>query len=92
MNLTEPRPHGEPKRTPRGPRLPLRRLAHRVGAAISDENYAQHRLFCLMTAYDRYPLEPNVPPEHYAEFLLRTSGVLRHEPSASQRLAGQHIR
>lgn len=90
-HLTGPRPRGEPEPNPR-PHLPLRRFAHRVAGAISDVNYAQQRMFSLMTAYDRYALEPDVPPEHFAEFLLRTSGVLRHEPSASQRLAGKDIR
>jgi hypothetical protein len=78
MNLTGPRP--------------LQRLAHQVGAAISEMNYAQQRMFSLLTAYDRYTLTPDVPPEDYAEFLLRTSGVLRHEPPACQRGAGRPIR
>jgi hypothetical protein len=90
--LTGARPRGEPGRNPHGPHLPLRRLAHRVAGAISEVNYAQQRLYSLRTAYDRYALEPDVPPDHFAEFLLRTSGVLRHEPSARQRLAGQDIR
>ena len=30
-------------------------------------------------------LKPDVAPEDYAEFLLRTSGWLQHEPSASER-------
>lgn len=53
--------------------------------------HAQQRLFSLRTAYDRYPRQADVPPEDYAEFLLRACGVLRHEPSASQRLAGEGI-
>ena len=85
MNLTGPRP--------RESYLPrLRQFAHRAGAAISEMNYAQRRLFCLMTSYDRCSFEADVPPGNYAEFLLRTSGALRHEPSASQRLAGKGIR
>jgi hypothetical protein len=93
MNLlTGPRPRGEPEQNAHGPNLPLRRLAHRVADAISEVNYAQKRLYSLRTAYDRYALEPDVPPEYFAEFLLRTSGVLRHEPTASQRLAGKDIR
>jgi hypothetical protein len=91
-HLTGPRPRGEPERNPHGPHLPLRRLAHRVAGAISEVNYAQQRMFVLRTAYDRYALEPDVPPEDFAEFLLRTSGVLRHEPSARQRMDGRDIR
>lgn len=78
MNLTAPRR--------------LQRMAHQVGAAISEMNYAQRRMFCLMTAYDWYAPAPDDQPEHYAEFLLRTSGVLRYEPSARQRGAGRPIR
>jgi hypothetical protein len=92
MNLTDPRPRCEPERISRGPYLSLRRLARRVGAVISEANYAQRRLVSLTLAYDRYLPEPELPPEHYAEFLLRTSGPLLHEPSARQRLAGRDIR
>jgi hypothetical protein len=92
MNFTDPRPRGEPERMTRGPHLPLRRLAHRVGAVISEATYAQQRLTSLIAAYDSYLTEPDLPPEHYAEFLLRTSGLLLHEPSAHQRLAGRGIR
>jgi hypothetical protein len=75
-----------------GPHLPLRRFARQVAATISEMNYAQRRLFSLRTAHDRYLFQADVPPEDYKEFLLRTCGVLRHEPSASQRLAGKGIR
>ena len=74
------------------PHLPLRRLTRQVTAVISEMNHAQRRLLSLMTAYDRHPFQADVPPEDYAEFLLRTRGVLRHEPSASQRFAGAGIR
>jgi hypothetical protein len=93
MNLlTGPWPRGEPGQNAHVPHLPLRRLAHRVAGTISEMNYAQQRLYSLRAAYDRYALGPDVPPEHFAEFLLRTSGVLRHEPTATQRLAGENIR
>jgi hypothetical protein len=91
MNLTDPCPRGEPERISHGRYLPLRRLARRVGAAISEANYAQRRLMSLAAAYDSYLTEPDLPPENYAEFLLRTSGPLLHEPSARQRLAGRDI-
>ena len=98
MNLTGPRPggrpRGEPERTPRSPweRPPLLRLARRAGAIISEANYAQRRMMSLTMAFDRYLPEPDAAPEDYAEFLLRTSGPLLHEPPASQRLAGRRIR
>jgi len=39
----------------------------------------------LTTAPDRYLFDPDAPPDTYAEFLFRTSGVLRHEPPARVR-------
>jgi hypothetical protein len=35
--------------------------------------------------------EPDAGPTTYAEFRLRTSGPLWHEPSARQRLAGRAV-
>ncbi len=95
MNLTGPQPggqpDGEPQRAEDTSRPVLLRLAHRVGAAFAEAHHAQQRLAQLHGAYDRYLPEPDRPPEDYAEFRLRTSGPLRHEPSARQRLAGRGI-
>lgn len=90
MDLTDPRPRGEPERASRG-RVPLARLARRVGAAISEASYAQRRLTALRASYDSYLTEPDLPPEDYAEFRLRTSGPLLHEPTAAERAAGRDI-
>ena len=38
-------------------------------------------------AGDRYPLQPDEPPDTYDEFLARTCGQLLHEPPASLRTA-----
>lgn len=96
MNLTDPQPggqpHGEPKRAEDARRPLLLRLAHRVGDAFAQAHYAQRRMASLNAAYDRYLPEPDRSPEDYAEFLLRTSGPLWHEPSARQRLTGRRIR
>jgi hypothetical protein len=40
----------------------------------------------LATAPDRYSLNPDRAPDTYAEFLFRTSGLLRHEPPARARV------
>lgn len=61
---------------------PIRRLAREISEFLSDWTYAQRRLYELATAPDRYMLNPDVAPDTYAEFLLRTSGVLHHEPPA----------
>jgi len=63
----------------------LRRLARSITAMITEMNEAQRRISVLRTAQDRYLTEPDEPPDTYAEFLARTSGVLLHEPSARAR-------
>jgi hypothetical protein len=63
----------------------LRRLASGIAAAVTEMNEAQRRISALRTAPDRYLLNPDEPPETYAEFLARTSGVLLREPSARGR-------
>lgn len=63
----------------------LIRLGRRLGAAAAEAHRARTRLVSLMLAPDRHLLAPGAAPEHYAEFLLRTSGPLPREPSAAQR-------
>jgi CheY-like chemotaxis protein len=63
----------------------LRRLVGNIAAAITEMNEAQRRVSALRTAQDRYLLKPDEPPDTYAEFLARTSGVLLREPSARGR-------
>jgi hypothetical protein len=46
----------------------------------------QRRMLVLRTAMDRYAENSGAAPDTYAEFLLRTSGVLLHEPPARKRL------
>ena len=67
-------------------------VARRIGQIISECNQAQLRLTYRRLAYDLYLPGPNVAPDTYAEFLLRTSGPLHKEPSAHRRLAGRRIR
>jgi hypothetical protein len=63
----------------------LRRAARRVAEVVAEMNEAQRRLYLLRTAQDRYLINPDEPPETYAEFLARTSGPLLREPPASRR-------
>ena len=60
----------------------LPHLRRRLRAAVAEAHYAQTRLLMLRLAYDRYLPEPDAGPADYAEFLLRSSGPLRHEPAA----------
>ena len=65
----------------------LGRMAGRVAAAIAEKNEAQRRMMTLRASLDRYPLQPDNPPDTYDEFLARTCGQLLHEPPASLRTA-----
>jgi hypothetical protein len=80
MNLTAPVPVG------------ILRLALWLRAAVAECNEAQRRLAYRALSCDQHLTRPDVPPETYAEFLLRTSGPLRREPSARQRIAGRAVR
>jgi hypothetical protein len=60
----------------------VRWVALKVRDILAECNYAQRRMAELATAPDRYLLHPDAAPDTYAEFLLRTSGALRHEPPA----------
>ncbi len=64
---------------------PLRRLAGPIRAALADCCYAQRRMLELRTGTDSYLTRPDQAPDTYSEFLLRTAGQLRHEPSAARR-------
>ena len=57
-----------------------RRLASEVGQAIAECNEATRRLTTLADTPDRYPVDPDRAPDTYTEFVIRTAGLLRHEP------------
>lgn len=63
----------------------LRRLAGKIAAAVAEMNEASQRVAALRSAPDRYLPRPDEPPATYQEFLMRTGGMLRHEPPASRR-------
>ena len=46
----------------------------------------------LSQAPDRYLPDSGRAPDDFAEFLFRTSGTLRHEPTARQRASGRSLR
>jgi hypothetical protein len=68
----------------------LARIGRRVADALAECNYAQRRVFALMTAPDAYLTERDQPPDCYAEFLFRTSSSLVHEPTAADRADRAH--
>ena len=68
------------------------RLARRIVAIVRECNDAQRRMTAVSTAPDRYIAHPDAAPDTYAEFLFRTSGLLRHEPSARARGRGHGAR
>jgi hypothetical protein len=67
-------------------------LVRRFATLIAEMNDAQRRIHVLRTAQDRYLPEPGKPPATYAEFLVRTSGALLHEPPARARISGRGVR
>jgi hypothetical protein len=67
----------------------LRRLARRCAAIVKECQYAQRRMAALSLAADRYVIFADPVPDTYGDFLFRTSGPLRHEPSARDRATGR---
>jgi hypothetical protein len=70
----------------------LRTMARRLGAVVTECNDAQRRMAVLRTSIEGSLPNPGRAPDTYQEFLLRTSGPLVHEPSASWRSGPQPIR
>jgi len=71
----------------------VRRAARAVAATVAECNRAQRRMTELRFNADRFPLDGGAqPPDTYAEFLFRTSGLLAHEPPADKRFSGGQAR
>ena len=68
------------------------RALGRFGSAFAEFQRQQNRLAAKRLSYDAYMIDSAIPPETYDEFLFRTSGPLRREPSAASRLAGHGVR
>jgi hypothetical protein len=64
----------------------IRRLASRVGRAVAECNEATRILTTLACTPDRYAVDPDRAPDTYAEFIIRTAGVLRREPEQKTQL------
>jgi hypothetical protein len=67
----------------------VRQIARRAADIVAECNYAQRRLMQLRLSLDSYVYDPHQVPSTYSEFLHRTAGALRHEPSARDRAAGR---
>jgi hypothetical protein len=63
----------------------VRGIAGKLADTVREMNEAQRRMLVLRTATDRYIGNPGAAPDTYDEFLVRTSGVLLHEPPARRR-------
>ena len=68
----------------------LRAIARRLGAVVAECSYAQRRVTEMKMGLNY--LDTDQAPDTYQEFLLRTSGLPRHEPSAARRAAGRALR
>jgi hypothetical protein len=64
---------------------PIRRLAQLISDTVTEDIRAHRVTASLLWAPDHYVFRRHGAPADYAEFLLRTSGPLRHEPSAVER-------
>jgi hypothetical protein len=66
----------------------IQRIVRKITSAFAEANYAQRRMLELSLAPDRHTFAADTAPDTYAEFLYRTSGLLRHERPARARLSG----
>ena len=66
------------------------RLAGRILDAVREMHFATQRVSALMLSCGL--AESDQAPDTYAEFLLRTRAVVRHEPPARRRSAGSQVR
>jgi hypothetical protein len=67
----------------------IRQIARRVVDVVAECNYAQRRLAQIRLSPDSYAWGSQHAPASYGEFLYRTAGLLRHEPSARDRAGGR---
>lgn len=81
-----------PHPAPPGPAGWLARLASALVGAVREMDYAQRRAMANRLSYNAMDPDPGQAPETYQEFLLRTWGSSRHEPTARQRAAGRNVR
>lgn len=69
----------------------VRRAVGKLTDVVREMNEAQRRMLVLQTAMDRHVQNANTAPDTYNEFLVRTSGLLLHEPPARKRLKGRRV-
>ncbi len=71
----------------------IRRAVRTVAATLAECNRAQRRMAELQLSPDRFFIDGAAqPPDTYAEFLFRTSGLLAHEPPADKRFPDRRAR
>jgi hypothetical protein len=67
----------------------IHRIARGIADAVNEDRQAQRILFELRMNAARYVFGARSAPDTYTDFLIWTSGMLAHEPSARERAAGQ---
>jgi hypothetical protein len=70
----------------------LRAIVRRLGAVLAECSYAQRRVTELKMGLNGYVTDPDQAPDTYQEFIVRTPGLLRHEPTAARRSARRTVR
>jgi hypothetical protein len=67
----------------------IHRIARGIADAVGEDRETQRILLELRMNPARYVLRSSRAPDTYTDFLLWTSGVLLHEPTARERASGQ---
>ncbi len=60
----------------------LARAARHMAGVVGECHHAGRRMTALTMTPDKYLADGDKAADTYAEFLFRTSGLLRHEPAA----------
>jgi hypothetical protein len=68
----------------------IHRIARGIADAVAEDRETQRILYDVRMNPARYLYGASRTPDTYTEFLIWTSGVLRHEPSARERASGRH--
>jgi hypothetical protein len=67
----------------------IHRIARGIADAVAEDRVAQRILYDMRMNPARYVYGASRAPATYTEFLIWTSGVLLHEPSARERATGR---
>jgi hypothetical protein len=67
----------------------IHRIARGIADAVAEDRETQRILYDVRMNPARYLYGATRTPDTYTEFLIWTSGLLQHEPSARERASGR---